>query len=147
MLNWIVWNRTVYMYENRFGINNLQWLMCHKTKQNQTSYILSSSRHADCIGSFDSFLPAIPINHWSKQSLMAPSVHTDLMSVSFCWSANTGVSMCRSPFLLKSLSLLHQQCLACLAQITRMIYEMGGKLLYSCCFVECCFQRFCVVLI
>ena len=24
------------MYKNRFGINNLQWLMCHKTKQNQT---------------------------------------------------------------------------------------------------------------
>ena len=24
------------MYENGFGINNLQWLMCHKTKPNQT---------------------------------------------------------------------------------------------------------------
>ena len=35
ILNWIVWNRTVYMYKNGFGINDLQWLMCHKTKPNQ----------------------------------------------------------------------------------------------------------------
>ena len=34
-LNWIVWNRTVYMYNKGLGINNLQWLMCHKTKLNQ----------------------------------------------------------------------------------------------------------------
>ena len=24
------------MYKNGFGINNLQWLMCHKTKANQS---------------------------------------------------------------------------------------------------------------
>ena len=35
-LHWIVWNRTVYMYKNGFGIDNLQWLMCHKTKPDQT---------------------------------------------------------------------------------------------------------------
>ena len=32
MLNWIVWNRTVYMNKNSFGFNNLQWLICHQTK-------------------------------------------------------------------------------------------------------------------
>ena len=26
------------MYKNGFGIYDLQWLMCHKTKPNQTSY-------------------------------------------------------------------------------------------------------------
>ena len=36
MITWIVWNRAVYMYKNGFGINNLQWLMCHKTKPDQT---------------------------------------------------------------------------------------------------------------
>ena len=36
MLNWIVGNRTVYMYKNRFSINNIQWLMCHETKPNRT---------------------------------------------------------------------------------------------------------------
>ena len=45
MLNWIVWNRTVYIYKNRFGINNLQWLMCHKTKPNQTNQILIICLH------------------------------------------------------------------------------------------------------
>ena len=39
MLNWIVWNRTIYMYKHQFGINNLQWLRCNKTKQNQYIYI------------------------------------------------------------------------------------------------------------
>ena len=30
----VMLNRTVYMHKNGFGINNLQWLMCHKTKPN-----------------------------------------------------------------------------------------------------------------
>ena len=30
-LNWIIWNRTIYMYKHGFSINNLQWL-CPKTK-------------------------------------------------------------------------------------------------------------------
>ena len=34
-LNWIVWNRTV-KYKNGYGINNLQWFMCHKTNTNQS---------------------------------------------------------------------------------------------------------------
>ena len=33
MLNWIVWNRTVYMYKNGFGVNNIQWLNYHKPNQ------------------------------------------------------------------------------------------------------------------
>ena len=36
MLNWIVWNGTVYMYKMDLVLTNLQWLMCHKTKQYQT---------------------------------------------------------------------------------------------------------------
>ena len=60
MLNWIAWNRTVfchwncelmlhlsgwnrivYMYKNGFDFDNLQWLMCYKTKPNQTKNALS----------------------------------------------------------------------------------------------------------
>ena len=40
MLYWIVWNRTVCMYKTGFDINNLQWLMCHKTKPNQTKQFI-----------------------------------------------------------------------------------------------------------
>ena len=36
MQNWIVWNRNVYTNKNGFNLNNQQWLMCHKTKPNQT---------------------------------------------------------------------------------------------------------------
>ena len=35
MLNWIVWNRTIYKYENGFSINNLQWLLSHQMQPNQ----------------------------------------------------------------------------------------------------------------
>ena len=40
MLNWIIWNGTVYMYKNGFCLNNLQLLICHKTKPNQVSTIV-----------------------------------------------------------------------------------------------------------
>ena len=33
MLKWIVLNRTDYLHKNRFGVNNLQRLICHKTQQ------------------------------------------------------------------------------------------------------------------
>ena len=71
MLNWIVWNRTVfrfnrvqkmstvlfknviyktcleilysiYMYKNDSTLNNLQWLVCHETKPNQTKQNVNS---------------------------------------------------------------------------------------------------------
>ena len=32
MLNWIAWNRTVYMYKLALALNNQQWLIYHKTK-------------------------------------------------------------------------------------------------------------------
>ena len=28
----------IHMYKKNLGLNNLQWLMCHKTKPNQTAY-------------------------------------------------------------------------------------------------------------
>ena len=35
MLNWIVWNRTVYIcIKMDLALNNLQWLVGHKTKPN-----------------------------------------------------------------------------------------------------------------
>ena len=43
MLNRTVWNRTVLIYKNRFGINNLQWLICHETKPNQFAYPYDSN--------------------------------------------------------------------------------------------------------
>ena len=39
MLNWIVWNITVYMYKMDLALNIFQWLIWHKTKQNQNGSI------------------------------------------------------------------------------------------------------------
>ena len=37
------------MYKNGFGINNLQWLMCHKTKPNQINLIQKDSMQVHLI--------------------------------------------------------------------------------------------------
>ena len=41
---------------------------------------------------------------------------------------------------LMSLSLLLQQCPACLVPLILIVFVMGGKWPYSCCFVGCCLQ-------
>ena len=35
MLNWIVWNRTVYLSKIDMALNNQQMLICHKTQTNK----------------------------------------------------------------------------------------------------------------
>ena len=39
-----------------------------------------------------------------------------------------------------SSSLLLQQCPECLVRLTVIVFVMGGRYPYSCCFVGCCFQ-------
>ena len=39
-----------------------------------------------------------------------------------------------------SSSLLLQQCPACLVHLTWIVFVMGGRWPYSCCFVGCCLQ-------
>ena len=41
---------------------------------------------------------------------------------------------------LMSSSLLLQQCPACLIRLTLIAFLMGGRWLYSCCFMWCCLQ-------
>ena len=39
MLNWIVWNTTVYILKKMdLALNNQQWLIWHKIKQKQFQY-------------------------------------------------------------------------------------------------------------
>ena len=45
MLNWIAWNITVYMYKMGLALNNLQRLTHHKTKANETIYIIPSRKY------------------------------------------------------------------------------------------------------
>ena len=37
--------------------------------------------------------------------------------------------------------LLHQQCPTCLVHSISLIFELGGRWPYRCCFVGCCFQN------
>ena len=39
-----------------------------------------------------------------------------------------------------SLSLLLKQCSTCPIHLIWIVLEMGGRWLYRCCFVGCCFQ-------
>ena len=41
---------------------------------------------------------------------------------------------------LMSLSLILQQCPACLVRLTRIVFVMGGRWPYSWCLVDCCRQ-------
>ena len=44
-----------------------------------------------------------------------------------------------------SSSLFPQQCPSCLVHLIWMVFEMGGRWPYNCCFVGCCFQDlFCI---
>ena len=46
-LQWLICHKTqpnqiiylIYMYEEDLALNNLQWLICHKTQPNQIIYI------------------------------------------------------------------------------------------------------------
>ena len=59
---------------------------------------LESSSCANSTVSLNSLSPSVSVGHRSGQAFYAASgVHTELVFVSFCWLANSGVSMCRSP--------------------------------------------------
>ena len=74
MLNWIIWNGTVFDIETMYlcltelfeieliicikidlALNNLQWLMCYKTKPNQTNYQIKSKVNASTKTSWSVF--------------------------------------------------------------------------------------------
>ena len=62
----------------------------------------------------------------------------------FCWSANTGVSMCWSPYEF-FLTLSSPAMSACLSHLSR-VCQMGSKWSYSCCFLVAC-VHFCSFLL
>ena len=70
-----------------------------------------------------------------------------ISSHSCCMYVRAGRSAFARPYVgvhrntsLMSSSLLLQQCPACLVRLTWIIFLMGGRWSYSCCFVLCCHQ-------
>ena len=112
------------------------------------AYILdiSSSSSSCCATSTnipDPLSPLLSIVHRFWQVLMAIShILTELLYVSSSWSPCFSSAMCgvHGRTLPMSLSLLLQQCPACLVRLTLIVFVMGGRWSYSCCFVGCCLQ-------
>ena len=69
-------------------------------------------------------------------------INTDLLYVGSSWSSCLCLSMWRvhKSMSLMILSPLLQQWPECLVRLTWIVFLMGGRWSYSCCFVGCCFQ-------
>ena len=68
-------------------------------------------------------------------------LHPVSIHVSFCISAYTGEFISSNPWENVAYGVvLHQQYSACLACLSWMVCVIGGKCLYNCCFVGCCFH-------
>ena len=104
--------------------------------------ISSSSSSSCCAISMDipdPLLPPLLIIHCFWQVLRATSsIGTELLYVGSSWTSCLCSSMWRGP--LTSLSLLLQQCPACLVRLIVIVFMTGGQWPYSCCFVGCCLQ-------
>ena len=131
-------------------LNNLEKLIFAKCLLHKTptpSFTVSSSSSSSCGATSsdipDSLSPLLPVVHHFWLVLRAISrILTELLYVSSRWSPCLCSAMCRvhRRTSLMSSSLLLQQCPACLVRLTWIVFMMGGRWPYSCCFVECCFQ-------
>ena len=107
-------------------------------------YIISSC-HVASTDILDPLSPLLLIVHRFWQVLRATSrILTELLYVGSSWSScfarlYEGVHMRTS---LTSSSLLLQQFPACLVRLALIDFVMGGRWLYSWCFVGCCLQDF-----
>ena len=106
-------------------------------QRNDTSS--SSSYRATSTDIPDPLSPLLPVVHHFYQVLSGTSrMLTELLYVGSSWSHSFCEGVHRTS--LMSLSLLLQRCLACLVRLTLIVFVMGGRWLYNCCFVGCCLQ-------
>ena len=83
----------------------------------------------------------VSIVHRSRQVFQATScIGKELLYIGSSWSFCLCWSMWRGPRELMSSSLLLLQCPVCLARLTWIVFSMGGRWPYNCCFVGCCLQ-------
>ena len=71
----------------------------------------------------------LPVHHLGMACLAGSKVNIqqELMGVSFCLLANTGVSICRRAFVVFSLSLILPHCSVCHVHFSWMVCDMKGK--------------------
>ena len=112
MLNWIVWN-----HHHHHHVEPLARISLTLSRHFSLSFIASgksSVLHSVSSHSYRMYVRA------DRPAFARPYM---------------GVHRCTS---LMSSSLLHQQCPACLIRLTWIVFVMGGRWLYSWCFVGCC---------
>ena len=105
-------------------------------------YISSSSYRAISTDIPDLLSPLLPIVHLFRQVLRA-AVYVRAVHPAFarpCERVHKNTSLMSS-------SLLLQQCPACLVRLILIVFVIGGRWPYSCCFVGCFLQHSCVVAI
>ena len=123
------------------------WTIVGYSCQIHYIHISSSSSSSSCRAASsdipDPLSPLIPIVHRLRQVFRT----TSRISQSCCMQvraahsafARSYMGVHRSSSLMIS-SLLLQQCPACLVRLTWIVFVMGGRWLYSWCFVGCCLQ-------
>ena len=50
----------IYLHKEAFALNNIQWLICHKTKQNQINIVYNSDSKQSLTMDLTRFLPLWP---------------------------------------------------------------------------------------
>ena len=148
---WLTWRGkndvSILLDVNQIGINQVFWKVKLLTSWNKRAKRITS-QYLICFYfiSFRTYCLTlslwlfVPIGNGSWQVLYTSfDVHTQLVTESFCWSANTSIWVHRK-MLLMSLSLLLRLYLISLVRLTWKVWKMGGKWPHSLCFVGCCFQ-------
>ena len=83
--------------------------------------------------------PLVSFVHRSREVFHAKlCISTELLLIGSSWLIYPCLSVW-STLLMSSLLLL-QQCPTYLTRLTWMVFKMGGRYPYSCCFVGCCLQ-------
>ena len=83
----------------------------------------------------DPLSPSVSIVHYTPEVFKAIScIGTELLYIGSSCSSCLFPSLWRGPQLMSS-SLLLQQCPLCLVRLTWIVFVMGGRWPYSCCFV------------
>ena len=120
---------------------NLCFLIISLSSSSSSS---SSSKCANSTDSFDSLSLSLSPSPY-RLSLLTSSLNVwiELINVTFCWSVNIGVSICRSP--LENVAYVSILTSPAVPSMTCIVCEMGVKWSYSCYFVQNSTQHLCAV--
>ena len=131
-------------------LNHFFWVQtinCNTLAHSKLSSSSPSSCHAASTALPDHLSPPISIVHRSQVVFKATScIGTELLYIGFSWSS-CFARLCEEVHRIishRSSSLLLQQCPACLVRLTWIVFVMGDRWAYSCCFVA---SRTCLILL